>query len=150
MTETDLLMVTLGVLQPTMLGILAVVSFRELYRLDTHPRGQAQRRAANPSYRAGLALLAFGASGRFLLSMRALVMKLLGFTGYYLSAMNLPEPLVESAQTVSTIIAVIGILLFIRGARAILHKDASGELTIPTIGRLAVLAAVLFAAAWRP
>lgn len=124
MNETDILMVFLATLQPAMLGVLTFAAFHELRVLDKVD----SRREANPSIRAGLALIGFGCFGRFMLSVRALIAKLLDYSGKSLFAlMNLPGPLVECASTIATMVAIAGILLLIRGNRAVLYREASGD-----------------------
>ena len=142
MTETEMLMVFLAVLQPAMLGLLTFAAFRELRALDRAPRAR-ERRSANPSIRAGLAMIGFGCFGRFALSMRALIVRLLGYSGKSLFAlMNLPEPVVELANTVSTMVAIIGILMLIRGLRAVLFREAEGTISWAS-GGLKVLSLIL-------
>lgn len=145
MNETDILMVSLAVLQPAMLGVLTFAAFYELRMLDRIDT-KAERRAANPSIRAGLAMIGFGCFGRFMLSLRALIAKLLDFSGKSLFVlMNLPGPLVECASTIATMVAIVGILLLIRGTRAVLYRGVSGDVSrasgeVKVLGLLLLLA----------
>lgn len=125
MTETDLLMFALAFLQPVMLGFLSFIAFRDLRALDNHL--VPERRAANHRIRAGLAMIGLGCFGRFLLSSRSLIIKILVYNAHPKRFLNLPEPLVESANTISTLVAIAGIFLVLRGLRQVLFRESAGQ-----------------------
>lgn len=141
---TELLMVVLGVAQPGLMLLLAALCLRFLWDLDHSMR---ERRAANPSVRHGVLFLAVAGLGRGALLVRTMLFEV-GSPDIRAWLLVGNPDLVGAMTGVGVgLCGVTGAMLLLRGCRALIFRDASGEVVMPRAGRMAMVAAVLAALA---
>jgi hypothetical protein len=121
-------MLLLGLVQPALMVLLAVICLRFLWCLD---RSSAQRRSGNDSLRGGLLLFAVAGLGRGLLLLRVFLSRFAHEDVGPLLLLRDPDLVGEVTGLVVAVLGVLGALLMVRGSRALIWRDRAGEIPIP-------------------
>ena len=124
-----LTVLSLGLLQPLMMLALTVVCLRFLWCLDAPETGH--RRGGNPALRGGLLCFAVAGMGRGALLLRAWLARFASEDVLPLLLLRDPDLVGEVTGAVVAMVGMVGALLTVRGARALIWLDASGEIPIP-------------------
>lgn len=109
------------------LAVLLVVVWRCLRLLVVLDR-RRDRRRANPSLRYGVFLLSCAATGLLALSFRAAAVPLGGASWWWLFLYSEPDVVGRLANALCSSLAGLGLILFLRGAAAVLLRDSPGDL----------------------
>lgn len=127
MNAVELTFLVVAVLRAALYILAAVAALRLMRDLAVRPR----RRRSSPAVHGGLMLLAGAGVGLGLLSVRLVLLRMAGESwGWFLLSRN-PDLLGDLVSGACSIIGVAGVLLLIRGYRAVLFYADSGRLPAP-------------------